>query len=840
LKLFIAGLLISLTSFTVLAQKTGAGQSAKVLAVRGAESLIPDLSHTNILLATSPGAAPLIFLPAVGYDSGGYTASSVAAADVNRDGKLDLVVGNTCANSGCPGNGSVGVLLGNGDGTFAAAAVYDSGGAPNVFEPEKVAIADVNGDHNPDLLVTNAGSNTVAVLLGNGDGTFQPAVALGSGGMFPESVTVADVNGDGKLDLLVGNECGDNNCDGSVAVLLGNGDGTFQAAKAYGTGGLYAFSVAVADVNRDGRPDVLVTPCLASGCGRGGEVSVLLGNGDGTFQTAVSYSSGGGDPFGLAVADVNGDGKVDLLISNLVDNTVGVLLGNGDGTFQPAVTYSSDPGSLPSVAISVGVADVNGDGKPDLLVVNQSVGGDGNNGGAVALLLGNGDGTFQAAINYGSGAYQARAVAVADVNGDGRPDLLVVNECNINGDDCAGPINKTRGTVSVLLNNSGAPPTTTSLVPNLNPADINSAVIYTATVNLLSGGTPKGTVTFRDGFATIATVSLAGQQAVYSTSYATKGTHSITATYSGELNQAAGSGSSVLTEVIEVPHASTTVLTTSGSPSLVGTSVTFTATVTSQSGSIPDGELVTFYDGTTMLNTVALAAEVAAYTTSSLSAKTHTIKAAYAGDVNFKPSARVVTQVVNKYPTTTTLVSRPNPSDFGEAVKLTATVKAGSIPGAGTVTFKNGPTTLATGVLSTSGVATSTTGALAVGTDSITAVYAGNENLLGSTSVALMQTVKKATTTTKLVSSLNPAKKGQAVTFTATVKAAFTGNPSGTMTFKDGTTIMGTAAVSLTTHQAKLTKSTLGVGTHNITAVYGGSMSFLGSASPVVKQVMNP
>jgi hypothetical protein len=171
-------------------------------------------------------------------------------------------------------------------------------------------------------------------------------------------------------------------------------------------------------------------------------------------------------------------------------------------------------------------------------------------------------------------------------------------------------------------------------------------------------------------------------------------------------------------------------------------------------------------------------------------------------------------------------------------VKVTATVRAGTIPGAGTVTFKNGPTILATGVLSANGVATSTT-ALAVGTDSIIAVYAGNENLLGSTSAALMQTVKKATSTTKLVSSSNPAKKGQAVTFTAMVKPAFTGNPSGTMTFKDGTTIMGTAAVSLTTHQAKLTKSALAVGTHNITAVYGGSASFLGSASPVVKQVVN-
>jgi hypothetical protein len=802
--------------------------------------VISSHAHRKVASVVLRDPPPLIFLPYVAYDSGGYTASSVAVADVNGDGKLDLVVGNTCANSGCPADGSIGVLLGNGDGTFAAATAYDSGGLPNVFEPEFVAIADVNGDHKPDLLVTNAGSNTAAVLLGNGDGTFQPAVVYGTGGMFPASLTVADVNGDGKLDLLVGNKCADSNCDGSVGVLLGNGDGTFQAAKTYGTGGIYAFSVAVADLNGDGHPDIIVTVCSASGCGTGGEVSVLLGHGDGTFQTATPYGSGGGDPFDLAVADVNRDGKVDLLVSNLVNNTVGVLLGKGDGTFLPAVTYSSAPGSAGSAAISVRTADVNADGNPDLLVVNQFVGGNGNNFGSVAVLLGNGDGTFQAAVNYASGGFLARSVAVGDVNDDGRPDLLVVNECTSNSNDCGGPVNKTRGSVSVLLNNNGAPPTTTALTSTMNPADINSEVTYTATVTLQSGGTPKGTVTFFDGFATLATVALAGNQAMYSTSYTTKGTHSIIANYSGELNQAAGSGSSVLTEVIKVPHASTTVLTTSGSPSLVGTPVTFTATVTSQSGTIPDGELVTFYDGTTMLNTVALAAEVAAYTTSALSAKTHAIKAAYAGDVNFTHSARVVKQVVNKNPTTTTLISRPNPSNFGEALKLTATVKAGSSPGAGTVTFKNGPTALATGVLSANGVATSTTTTLSVGTDSITAVYSGNENLLGSTSAAVQQTVKKATTATKLFSSLNPAKKGQAVTFTAFVKPAFTGNPSGTVTFKDGTTIMGTAAVSLTTHQAKLTKSTLAVGAHNITAVYAGSASFLGSASPVLKQVMNP
>ena len=128
-------------------------------------------------------------------------------------------------------------------------------------------------------------------------------------------MAVADVNGDGKPDLLVTNECSSGCTNGSVSVLLGNGDGTFQTAVSYGSGGEYALSVAVADVNGDGKPDMLVANDCASGC-TNGLVSVLLGNGDGTFQTAVSYSSGGVDAWAVAVGDMNGDGKPDLVVAN--------------------------------------------------------------------------------------------------------------------------------------------------------------------------------------------------------------------------------------------------------------------------------------------------------------------------------------------------------------------------------------------------------------------------------------------------------------------------------------------------------------------------------------------
>src|ERR1039458_8660903 len=669
-------ILALLIAAAVLAQTRGAGQ----------------VSGRNRFGDHAMDSGPLLFMPAVAYGSGGYTAhyvSSIAVGDVNGDGKLDLVVGNQCASSDCE----------------------------------------------------ESSQGLVSVLLGNGDGTFQPAVVYGSGGgaPTPTSVAVADVNGDGIPDLLVANWCGDANCDGTVSVLLGKGDGTFQAAVTYSSGGRYAQSVAVADVNHDGKPDVIVANDCAGSCSKNtGGVAVLLGNGDGTFRTAVSYDSGGYDANSVAVADVNEDGNLDLEVSNLSD-TVGVLLGNGDGTFQPAVNYSSDPGTPASVAVSVGVADVNGDGKPDLLVVNQSVGGNGNNEGAVAVLLGNGDGTFRAAVNYISGGYLASAVAVGDVNGDGRPDLVVANSCSNNNN--GGGTDEAAGSVGVLLNNVGAPPTTTTLVSSVNPAAINWVATYTAAVTSQSGGVLNGTVTFEDGAAPFATVTLANSQAAYSMTYVAKGTHSITAIYSGELNNAAGSTSAVLTEIILKPRPAKTQVTTSGSPSFVGQPVTFPATATSAYGAIPDGDLVTFYDGTTVIGTSATASGVATLTTSLLTARAQTITATYAGDANFKPSSGSVKQVVDKYPTTTTLTSSPNPSAYRQAVTFTAIgASAGPTP-TGKVTFKDGATAIGTVALS-GGVAKLTKSTLAVGTHPITAQYLGDGASAKSTSSVLDQVVK--------------------------------------------------------------------------------------------------
>ena len=370
----------------------------------------------------------LSFASAVQYLSGGNGPNAVAVADVNRDGIPDLVVANWCTDSTCVAS-SVGVLLGNGDGTFKPAVAYGSGG----LYADSVAVADVNGDGKPDIVVGTCGFpkiiNCVAsggkagVLLGNGDGTFQPAVSYSLGGFGATSVAVADVNGDGKLDLLVAT-------GSAVGVLLGNGDGTFQTVTTYSSGGFTALSVAVEDVNGDAKPDLVVANwCTDSSC-TASSVGVLLGNGDGTFQTVVAYNSGGLLANSVVIGDVNGDGKLDLVVVNgsttgTDAGNVGVLLGKGDGTFQTAVPYNRGGFGAGSVAL----ADVNGDGKPDVVVSNCSTSSIAcaHSDGDVAVLLGKGDGTFPTAVSFGSGGTTPFGVAVGDVNGDGRPDIVAAN-----------------------------------------------------------------------------------------------------------------------------------------------------------------------------------------------------------------------------------------------------------------------------------------------------------------------------------------------------------------------------------------------------------------------------
>jgi len=719
--IFSFAVLTVLIAFAAPAQQSGTGQPAKSSAAPVPAQANPPLRPK--LRAMTPDNS-LSFLPAVAYGSGGIFPGSVTVADVNGDGKPDLLVANLA--QGALNHGSVGVLLGNGDGTFQAVVTYDSGDDNAVA----VVVADVNGDGKPDLLVANLGTvagGTVGVLLGNGDGTFQAAVIYGSGGDEASSVAVADVNGDGKPDLVVANCSPGCQTEGVVSVLLGNGNGTFQTAASFDSGGSGTVSVAVADVSGDGKPDLVVAnQCLSSTNCTNGTVGVLLGNGNATFQPVVTYGSGGsGRAFdgSVTVADINGDGKPDVLVANTGSSSVGVLLGNGDGTFQASVTYSSGGTSTTSVA----TADVNGDGKPDLLITNQCAGDCGNSEeGSVGALLGNGDGTFQLAVTYDSGGALTSSVAVADVNGDGKPDILVAN---------------LSGTVAVLLNNSGTPPTATDLVSNANPARTNQLVTYTATVKAQSGGTVTGTVTFRDGGSTVATVALAGNQSAYTTSYKAIGTHLIVASYSGDL-QNAGSTSPSLTESIVSRYATLTALVSSLNPSIYGQKVTWTATVTT-SGSIPPTGMVNFtwghgyYSfGTATLN----ASGVATLTRSMENADTYALTAVYSGDANnLGSTSAALNQVITEATSSATLASLPNPSTLGQSVTFTATISSPTGTPTGPVTFAAGKIVLGTAQLA-KGKATFTTSTLAAGSTKVTATYYGDSNISAS-SASVVQIV---------------------------------------------------------------------------------------------------
>ena len=754
----------------------------------------------------SPEWIPPLFLSATRYSTGG-PPTSVAVADVNNDGNPDIVLAE-CPYPNCTaGPGTVSVFLGNGDGTFEDAVSYESGG----LNPTAVAVADVNGDGKPDILVTHEDSPSMGVLLGNGDGTFQMEDNLPPVGA--EALMVADVNRDGKPDLVVmpgalgycvgvllGNGDGtfqpefsyggcfepfesslavaDVNEDGkrdvvvvywetnSIVVLLGNGDGTFQNGVWYDSGGTWPGSLAVADLNGDGHLDLVV----ANTYGDLGTISVLLGNGDGTFQTPLNQGWDGFTGTSVAIADVNRDGKRDLVVGGVRCSescgqgphyAIGVLLGNGDGTFQATMAYASDDSGERGLAV---IADFNGDGRPDLVdlpfedfvtdfMVKLHVGkihtdttqassrNPSTYGQAVTLTgtANSSSGTPTGTVEFfdNSNDYWGDCGGATLENGSGSIDILLSAGSHVIAAAYQGSL-KFNSSVSTLLNQTvNMATTTTSLAASLNPAPFGQKVTYTATVTGQYGGEALGSVTFSDGGLTIATVTLKGNQAAY-TSKQSCGVHSISATYSGDANNY-GSTSEILKEYIQC--STSTTLSTSGSPTFVGQPVTFTAKVKSKIGIIPDGEPVTFYDGKTAIASVPLTGGTATYTTSSLSAKKHPIKAAYAGDGGFLPSTGWVTQEVLKYPTTTTLSSSSNPSQFGEPVIFTATVSSEGPTPTGKVIFKDGGTSLGKAILS-GGVATLTKSNLAIGNHSITAYYLEDSFSAKSTSSVLNQVVQ--------------------------------------------------------------------------------------------------
>jgi uncharacterized protein (TIGR03437 family) len=335
--------------------------------------------------------------------SGGGEPDGVIVADLNGDGKPDVATANYLGNN-------LSVYIGVGDGTFDNAANF-----PTDSGTVALATGDFNGDGIADIATANQTANTFSVLLGNGNGTFSSAVNYPAPGN-PISIAIADLNGDGVADIAVANEN-----SGLINVWLGNGNGTFQATPISSQAGELGQSIAFADLNGDGKADAVIAG--TSGGPLEGFVSVLLGKGNGSSAAPVTYTAGKW-PRTIALGDFNGDGKTDVAVANFQPDSQGiysvsVFLGNGDGSLGTAQNFpvpTGNPGPLT-------VSDINGDGKLDLIL---------NGSNLIGVMYGNGDGTFQTPVGYGnlvvnggSMSFTEFGLAVADFNGDGAPDVVV-------------------------------------------------------------------------------------------------------------------------------------------------------------------------------------------------------------------------------------------------------------------------------------------------------------------------------------------------------------------------------------------------------------------------------
>ncbi len=275
--------------------------------------------------------------------------------------------------------------------SFLSPVSYAAGVAPTA-----VSVGDLNGDGHQDIVTVNGPAGAVSVLMGNGDGTFKPAVSSAVG-FNSTQLAVADFNGDGKLDLAVG---GPN----SIQLLMGNGDGTFQTPIVYVVGGV-ATHISAGDFNNDGHPDIVMSTQVY-----GGTAMVLMNHGDGTFAPPTNLAAGNG-AMDVEVADFNHDGKQDLVIANYA--SVEIIQGNGDGTFQSARPYAA--GYAP---YKVAFGDFNHDGNLDIVALNAFT-----NSAPMSVLMGNGDGSFKPPTTFNLGTLP-NDVKTADFNGDGNLDLI--------------------------------------------------------------------------------------------------------------------------------------------------------------------------------------------------------------------------------------------------------------------------------------------------------------------------------------------------------------------------------------------------------------------------------
>jgi hypothetical protein len=386
--------------------------------VRAAKAVMKKQVCSTLLVlvlaaALAPAAAQAVsFTGPTNFPVDGTAARPGAAGDFNRDGRRDLAVAH--CSSGDPycyqRPGRVSILLGNGDGGFAEPTSFPVGLAPS-----SVAVADFNGDSNPDVAVANIDSQNVSILLGNGHGTFSGPNNFPAGS-HPTEIAAGDFDHDGNRDLAVANYHRAVNTNPvqsptpNVSILLGNGDGAFQNPSKF-VAGDHPTSVAIGDFNEDGVSDLALGNALSN------NVSLLLGTGTGAFSVPVNFDTGTG-AYSAVVGDFDGDGHQDVAVATY--NSVSVLRGTGTGALSAPIQSA-----VGGIASSARVGEFDGDGKPDLAVVNFDSDG-------VSVLLGTGSGSFSSPAHFVVGATaRARSVVVSSLNGDTRPDLAAVESDDV-------------------------------------------------------------------------------------------------------------------------------------------------------------------------------------------------------------------------------------------------------------------------------------------------------------------------------------------------------------------------------------------------------------------------
>jgi hypothetical protein len=767
---------------------------------------------------------------------------AIVAADLNADGILDLVVANSTSNT-------VSVFLGNGDGTFTPATATPATGTT----PMALAIGDFNNDGFLDIAVANSSDNTVSILLNQNCPsvapaacTFTPASVSPSVSGSPLAIATGDLNADGFLDLVAADASAN-----MVTVLLGNGTGAFTAAVPpqnspnFSTGS-GPDGVVLADFNQDGRLDIITS-------NRSGSYSVLrqavvMGLQLTTNPATLVYGSvplltvqllpppgAAAGPTGTITLFDGSTQVTSATLSGYQYQLPFMPPSNyffGAGTHQLTAVYGGDPNFAPVTSNAVTETVMQSATTTTLSsnVTNASYGTSITLTASIqpqAPAPATGTVTFLDTTNsttLGTATVSNNSAQLTLTNLSAGPHAVLAT---YQGDgNCTG---SSSSFVSVNITQAS---TTLTISESPSQAQFAQPVRLTASLQFSGNNPATGTITFYDGGTSLGTVSVSGSSATLTISTLAVGTHALSAQYSGDSNFLSSSGNS--TETI-VPCSTTVTLTAGINPSLYGSYISMSATITPAYGTFPAEGItigqVAFYDGTTLLGTQNIEMSPALLSVQTLTAGTHTLTAQWLGNANYAPStSQAVSQTVTQASSTTSVYTLKNPSAYGQSVTVDVAVDNTYhlTSSGGTITLFDNGTQIATGAMS-QGIAFFPLTTLAVGAHALTASYSGDNDLKPSTSTAFTQNVSQATTTTSVSLSASSIRFGQSTTVTATVQAAYTGTPTGTLTFLDGTTTLGTSTI--TNGSAQFSASAFTPGTHNISAKYSGDTNFTASNS---------